>query len=113
MGSTITASEWLTLAINTVLPIVVAFVTSRLADSGAKALALLALSALTTYLVGILAALNAGQGIDWSHLTFTAIVGFGIAVAAHFGLWKPVGITGTEGAVSRVGVKGRGNRAAG
>lgn len=110
MGSTITASEWLTLAINTVLPIVVAFVTSRFADSAVKALVLLLLSTVSGVLVGVLAAVEAGQAVDWSHVLFTALVGYLVAAVAHFGLWKPTGVTGSNGVVQVKAPAGIGGR---
>jgi phosphate/sulfate permease len=97
--SGLTASEWLTMIINTALPIVVALVTSRFADGAVKALVLLALSALSGVLVGVLAAVNAGLPVDWSHVLFTAVVGYVVAAVAHFNLWKPLGVTGSNGVI--------------
>lgn len=99
MGSGISAAQWLTVVINVLLPIVVALVTNRTADGAVKALVLLTLSALSGYLVQVLAAVQAGVLIDWSQVTFTAVVGLVVAVASHFGLWKPVGLTGSNGVV--------------
>jgi hypothetical protein len=110
LGAGLTASEWLTFLINTALPIVVALVTSRFADSAFKALVLLGLSAVSGVLVGVLAAVNAGQAIDWSHVLFTALVGYLIAVVAHFGLWKPVAVTGSAGVVQVKAPSGMGGR---
>lgn len=95
----LTASEWLTMIVNTALPLVVALVTSRFADGAVKALTLLALSALSGLLVGVLAAVNAGLPVDWSHVLFAALVGYVVAVASHFGLWKPVNLTGANGVI--------------
>jgi hypothetical protein len=110
LGAGITASEWLTFLINTGLPIVVALVTSRFADGAVKALVLLALSAATGLLVTILAAVNAGVPVDWSHVLFTTVVGYLIAVVSHFGLWKPVNLTGSNGVVQTKAPAGIGGR---
>lgn len=110
MGAGITASEWLTFVINVGLPIVVAAVTSRFADGAVKALVLLGLSALSGLLVGVLAAVNAGQAVDWSHVLFTAAVGYVMAVASHFGLWKPVALTGSNGVIQMKAPAGIGGR---
>jgi hypothetical protein len=110
MGSDITASQWLSLAINVLLPIVVALVTSRVADGAVKALVLLVLSALATYLVAILASVEAGTAVDWSQTTFTALVGLVVAVSSHFGVWKPTGLTGSDGVIQRKAPAGLGGR---
>lgn len=110
LGAGITASEWLTFLINTALPIVVALVTSRFADGAVKALVLLFLSAVTGVLVGVLAAVNAGAPVDWSHVLFTALVGYLVAVVAHFGLWKPAAVTGSAGVVQLKVPSGMGGR---
>lgn len=110
LGSNISASQWLTLIINTLLPIVVALVTSRVAGGAVKALVLLVLSALSSYLVAILASVEAGTPIDWSQTTFTALVGLIVAVSTHFGVWKPTGLTGSDGLVQRTVSAGIGGR---
>lgn len=110
LGSDISATQWLSLVINVLLPIVVAVVTSRVADGAVKALVLLVLSALASYLVAILASVQAGTAVDWSQTTFTALVGLVVAVAGHFGIWKPTGLTGSAGLIqSRMpgGIGGR------
>jgi phosphate/sulfate permease len=98
--------------INTALPLVVALVTSRFADGAVKALVLLALSALSGLLVGVLAAVNAGAPVDWSHVLFAAVVGYVVAVASHFGLWKPTGVTGSNGVIQTKAPAGMGGTAA-
>lgn len=97
MGTTLSPSQWLNVAINVVLPIVVALVTNRLAPGGLKAVILIFLSALSGYLVSILAAWDAGVPPDLSQATFTAVIGFVVAVATHFGVWKPFHVTGSDG----------------
>jgi predicted Na+-dependent transporter len=110
LGSDISASQWLSLAINVLLPIVVALVTSRVAGGAVKALVLLVLSALASYLVAILASVEAGTAVDWSQTTFTALVGLVVAVSSHFGVWKPTGLTGADGVIQTKAPAGIGGR---
>jgi hypothetical protein len=100
---TITLSQLINLAVNTVLPILVAIVTSRMASSGLKAIVLLALSAVSGFLTAWLVSLNLGEPFDIGQTLFSVLTGFVVAVAAHFGFWKPVGLTGREGAASKIG----------
>jgi hypothetical protein len=91
---TVDAAYLLGLAVSTVLPILVGLVTTRVTHPGRKAVLLAALSALT----GLLtewgeaakneAAYNVGAG------ALAALVYFGAAVAMHYGLWKPTGVSG-------------------
>ncbi|WP_181778943.1 hypothetical protein [Pseudonocardia pini] len=99
MGTTISLAQWLNAGINVLLPILVAVVTARAAAGAVKALVLLGLSAVSGFLVSWLDALNAVLPFDWSQAGFTTVMGFVVAVAAHFGVWKPGGVTGSEGAV--------------
>lgn len=101
MGITISSAQWLNVAINIVLPIVVALVTARLAHPGLKAVLLLFLSAVSGFLVSALAAVNNGVGFDWSQAGFTVLSGFTAAVLAHFGLLKPMSITGDQGSIQK------------
>lgn len=82
----------LTLLVSTVLPVLVALVTSRVTSSGKKAVALAVLSAITGFLSELLAALEAGAPYDIFTGLVTAVGVFIVAVALHFGLWKPTGV---------------------
>src|SRR5688500_13670649 len=97
MGTTITLAQWLNAGVNVLLPIVVALVTARAAAGTVKALALLLLSATSGYLISWLDAVNGGAAFDFSQASFTAALGFVVAVAAHFGVWKPTAVTGSDG----------------
>lgn len=99
MGTSISNAQWLNVAINVVLPAVVALVTARLAHPGLKAVLLLFLSAVSGFLVSALAAVDSGVGFDWSQAGFTVLSGFAVAVLAHFGLLKPMSITGAQGSI--------------
>lgn len=100
MGITVSAAQWLNLAINVVLPALVALVTARLAHPGLKAVILLFLSAVSGFLISALDAQNTGLPWDWSQAGFTVLSGFAAAVLAHFGLLKPLSITGSQGAIA-------------
>jgi len=99
MGTTISLAQWLNAGVNVVLPILVALVTARVAGGTVKALVLLVLSGISGFLISWLDALNGGVPFDMSQAAFTTVLGFMVAVASHFGLWKPTGVTGSEGAV--------------
>ena len=99
MGTTISAAQWLNVAINVVLPALVALVTSRVAHPGLKAVVLLFLSAVSGFLISWLDAVSMSSAFDWSQSGFTVLLGFGVAVLTHFGLLKPAGITGSEGSI--------------
>jgi len=92
----------LTLLVNTLLPLVVGLVTTRLTNSRYQALLLAALSAVTGFVSEWIHALNANITYNLSTAIFTWITGFVVAVAVHYGLWVP---TGTTNAVLRSGFK--------
>jgi hypothetical protein len=83
--------------IGVVLPMLVGVVTHRLAASWLKSLALLALSVLSAVLTTVVVS-------DFHWLTFgtTFMVQFASAVVAHYGLLKPVGITGADGVIQKL-----------
>jgi hypothetical protein len=86
MGNfTATWSGLLALLIQFVLPILVGLVTTRLTHPGIKAVLLLLLSAVSQFLLE----LSSPGSFDLKQALFSAGIGFVIAVAAHFGLWKP------------------------
>lgn len=110
MGSSVEWIRWLAVAVNVVLPILVALVTARVAGGTVKALLLLVLASLSALLTTVLDLTIAGEPVNLSQLVFDALVAFAIAVAAHFGLWKPVNITGSTGVIQLkvpAGVGGR------
>lgn len=96
---TISAVVWLTLAINALLPILVDFVTARVASAGLKATLLLFLSGVTTFLVAWSHAVAAGVPFDGATTGATALAAFGVALMSHFGLLAPTGVTGSDGAI--------------
>lgn len=82
----------LAIAIQVVLPLLVGLVGSRLAG-GAKAVLLLALTAVNQFLVGWADAVNAHHGFAWQGLLLNVVVGFVVSVATHYGLWKASGVS--------------------
>jgi hypothetical protein len=82
------------------LPILVGLVTNQVTSSSTKATLLAALSVVSTALTGFIAAANAGQPFDLGMAVVTAVSTFSIAVATHFGLWKPTGTAAAAQSVS-------------
>lgn len=109
---TVTLAQLISMIVGTLLPILVAVITDRAASGATKAVTLLALAALSSFLSAWLVALNTGGAFDWSQAAFGVLVTFVVAVATHFGLWKPANVTGSSSPTSRVGLDST-NRAAG
>lgn len=91
MNVTLDQAYWLGLLVSVILPVLVGLVTTRVTHAGVKAVLLLALSGLNGFLVEYAAG---GPGYDVGTAAVLALVGFGTAVLAHFGLWKPTGVAG-------------------
>lgn len=81
------------LVVSTVLPILVGLVTTRVTHGGTKAVILAALAALTGLLTELLAAVNAGVAYDLGNGLVFALTAFLVAVAMHYGLWKPTTVS--------------------
>jgi hypothetical protein len=86
------AAYWLGLVISVVLPVLVGLVTTRVTNAGVKAVLLLALSTANGFLVELAGPHDAGY--SWQTAAVLALVSFGTGVLAHFGLWKPTGVSG-------------------
>lgn len=87
---------WLTLLLSVFLPMIVALVTKQVASGTLKSIVLLALAAVT----GTLTTIQANGGtFDWKAALTATIISFIVAVGTHFGLLKPTGVTGSEGAI--------------
>lgn len=84
----------LSLVITIVLPILVGLVTRQSTSAGTKAVLLLALAAAKTVLEAWLQATNTAVTFEWIPVVYTTLINFGIAVAVHFGLFKPTGVAG-------------------
>lgn len=88
---------WLQFLIGTGLPILVAFITKQAASSRFKAIILAALAAISSTATVIASATGA---IDWKVVLSSFAITFITAVAAHYGFFKPTGVTGTDGMVA-------------
>ena len=77
------------LLVSTVLPILTGLVTTRVTHSGVRAAILAALAAVTGLGTELLASINAGTTYDLGNGLILALTSFLVAVAMHFGLWKP------------------------
>jgi hypothetical protein len=86
------SAYWLGLLVSAVLPVLVGLVTTRVTSAGVKAVLLLALTAVNGFLVEL--AGPHADGWDTGTAVVLALVSFGVAVLSHFGLWKPVGVSG-------------------
>lgn len=85
----------LTLIVGTLLPILVALVTTRVTSSAIKAWLLAAFTLISTVLQSLLASTVAGIPFELSAILLTAFTQFIISVAIYYGLWKPTGIAGS------------------
>lgn len=74
-----------------ILPLAVGLVTTRVTASGTKAVLLAALSLVTALLTELLAANAEGVAYDLGSGLLSGLGTFIVAVALHFGLWKPTG----------------------
>lgn len=94
--------NWIGLLIGVVLPIAVGLVTKTTTSASTKGVLLAFLSMLNGILTEYADVLANGGSYDWGTALYTWGGSFVIAVATHFGLWKP---TGTSGAAQRSLVK--------
>jgi small basic protein len=83
----------LTLVVTVILPVLTGLVTTKLTSPGKKAIVLALLAAITGFGSELLNALTTNTAYDVFAGLLTFITAFVIAVALHFGFWKPVGTT--------------------
>lgn len=81
----------LTLLAGTVLPILVGLVTTRVTEPAVKGVILASLSAAAALVGEALTAAQAGTPYDVGRGIVMALGVWAIAVATHYGLWKPTG----------------------
>lgn len=96
-----TPLQWLNVAVNLILPMVVALVTHRTAEGWLKSVTLLVLSAVSGFGLSVIEAYQAHVPPDLGVSAWNALVGLIIAVGVHFGVWKPIGATGSDGWIQR------------
>ncbi|MCQ9367939.1 hypothetical protein NQ036_06735 [Brevibacterium sp. 91QC2O2] len=100
-GITFTFDVWqvVQVVVAVVLPVLVGLVTKLYASGGLKAALLAALSLATSIGTEALAAHQAGTTYDVGQALVLGLGTFVIAVATHYGLWKPAGVAEAVGAV--------------
>ena len=81
----------LTLVTGLVLPILVGLVTTRATNPARKAILLAGLSAVTALTGEMLRAAQSGTPYDLSAGIMMALSVWAVAVATHYGLWRPTG----------------------
>ena len=77
----------------TVLPLLVGLVTSRVTSGGTKAVLLAGLSVVSALLTEAVSAWDAGAAYDLGQGLISALPVFVTAVAMHYGIWKPTGLS--------------------
>lgn len=82
--------QYIGVIVSTFIPIVVGIVTKAVTNAGLKAIVLAFLTGLTAFLTEWA---KAGDDFKTSTALLTWAVGWAIAVATHYGFWKPTGIT--------------------
>lgn len=78
------------LLVGTLLPILVALVSTRVTSRAAKSWMLAGLSAVSGFLTEFI---NSGDNFVWQQALLTTVVTFVVAVATYYGLWNPTGIS--------------------
>lgn len=82
-----------------ILPVLVGLVTTRVTKASTKAVLLAVLALVTSVLVSLGAAIQEGVTFDLGVALLAAIPTFVVAVASHYGLWKPTGVADSAQAV--------------
>ncbi len=90
--------DLLNLLLAAVLPMVTAIITARFANSAVKSLTLVALTVITTALQTIF---DDGGQFEVRPFLITTAMQFMLSVGLHFGLLKPVKVTGENGAIAQ------------
>lgn len=85
--------QLLNLLLAVVFPILVGIVATRVTSSAAKAVLLATISLVSGLVSALLAALLAGVPFDVISALLTGGAAWLIAIATHFGFWRPTGVT--------------------
>jgi hypothetical protein len=99
MSIAISGSLWLNLILSVGMPMLVAVISKQTAHPGFKAILLLACSAASGFFMAWQDAADAHHAFDLNAGLMQTLVGFGMAVLAHYGLLSPMRITGSGGAI--------------
>lgn len=92
--------NWLLVVSATVLPMLVALVTSKVANAGLKATVLAGLSAAAGLLNELYTVGGDTAAYDWNSGLANAVTVFLVGVGLHYGLLKPIGVTGGDGSIA-------------
>lgn len=76
-----------------IAPILVGLITKHSTSASVKAVLLALIAAVTAVGTEALDAHAEGAPFVVNIVVFNAVVGFTVAVASHFGLWKPTGVS--------------------
>lgn len=87
---TIDTAQIISMVVGVLLPILVGLVTKVVTSPAFKAVLLFALSAVSGFLTEFLVV---GTAFDWQQALFSWLTTFIVAVAMHFGLYSPTGIS--------------------
>jgi hypothetical protein len=93
-------SQVLTLAIGVVLPLLAGLLTRSNASAGVRAVVLLVLAAITSFLTMLLDSITTHTPFDVGAALLAVLGAFLVGVGSHFGFWAP---TGASDAVKRTG----------
>jgi hypothetical protein len=85
--------EVVSMVVGVLLPILVGLVTKAVTSPSTKAILLAALSALSGFLTEFVEVANSGAAFQVDQALLTWLMTFVVAVAVHYGLWKPTGVT--------------------
>lgn len=101
----ITLSPEALVLLSALFPALVALVTSKVASGAVKSVTLLLLAAIPAAYDQVV---DVAGAFDLRQFIFTTIAVFMLSVGVHFGLLKPVGLTGSEGAIQQALPRGIG-----
>ena len=85
--------QLLNLLLAVVFPVLVGLVTKTVTRSGLKAILLATISLGSGLVSALLASVTAGTPFDLIAAVLTGLAAWTIAIATHYGIWKPTGIT--------------------
>jgi hypothetical protein len=89
METTINTVQVLSMVVGTLLPILVGLITKTVTHASTKALLLAFLSAVSGFVTEFVNSSN----FQWDQALLTWLMTFVVAVATHYGFWKPLGAT--------------------
>jgi hypothetical protein len=94
-----TLVQFLTLLVSFALPVLVGLVTKQTTHAGLKAVLLATLSLIAGVASEALAAAQQGEAFDFFASVYSFAGVFIVAVATHYGVWKPTGVSAAAQAV--------------